>query len=270
MSSVPVFLPPLLQVAPADAVRADEPVVDEDLVCPLQDFEIVVDDAQEADVGLGGGGEDQGLRPAGGAGAGAQELEVWVAVALAGLLEADCGRCQRRVDRLDEAALGASVWEGCRVDQGFEEAGEPGGAGLEDPELLEQFLRRPVLSVAEHVLVDPGPQARRRRSRPQRHRVVVQVPEPFQCALEPVLAVEQLVEVDRGGQLAPHPARDLDDRSGVPDGVLEGEPLLPADGHLRGVEEALRGLEEAAVVRECLEAGFQALALRACVCRGYR
>lgn len=45
-------LPPCLQVTPTDAVAADGPVVNENLVCVLDDLDVVVDRVTEPDVGF--------------------------------------------------------------------------------------------------------------------------------------------------------------------------------------------------------------------------
>ena len=55
-------LPPFLQVAPPEAVTADGPVVDEDLVCVLKDLDVVADGVADPDVRLDLGGEDEVLR----------------------------------------------------------------------------------------------------------------------------------------------------------------------------------------------------------------
>lgn len=107
-------LPPRRQVPPSQALRADGPVVDQPLVWTSEDFDVVVDRAEEANVGLAGGGEDQVLRLAPRPLGWAPQLEGGVAVDRIGLHQSGAGLGQRGIHQRHDAALRLHVGYGGR------------------------------------------------------------------------------------------------------------------------------------------------------------
>jgi len=212
--------PPCLQVAPADAVAADGPVVDEDLVRVLGNLDVIVNGVTEPDVRLDLRGEDQILRLPVASRANWHDAEHRIAAVGARLTQFRSGRAQTGVDDADGASLRGLVGNHVGGDQPLKEPPEPRVTRFERAELLEQVLSGPVAGVAEHVPFDLPPQARQ-VVREEAEPVVVQYPQAVQEGSELVGLAGQDIEVEVPSDLAPGPFRYLRGAPASPQPVLD-------------------------------------------------
>lgn len=213
-------LPPFLQIPPPDAVTADGPVVDEDLVRVLSNLDVVVDGVAEPYVGLRERREDEVLRLPVACRADWDDAEHRVAAVGARLTEFRPGRAQVGVDDADGVSLRWLVGNDVGGDQPLKKPREPRVARLERAELLEQVLSGPVAGVAEHVPFDLPAQARRGACE-EVEWAVVQYPQAVQEGSEPVSLVCQDIEVEVPGDLVPAPPRYLRSGPASPKHVLD-------------------------------------------------
>ncbi|MDX2389479.1 hypothetical protein NJL88_05225 [Streptomyces sp. DK15] len=149
-----LVLPPGLEVSPAEAVFRCGAVVDQGVVAVADDLDVVVHGGLEAYVGLGERGEDDVLRLTVPGQPGGDHAEARVAALCTCLPKLDRGTADVGVDRGDEVPLRGFVEKDVGGDQCFEEPGEPGVAGFEGAQVLEEVLGRPVPRVTEDVLLD--------------------------------------------------------------------------------------------------------------------
>jgi hypothetical protein len=124
-----------------------------------------------------------------------------------------------RVDGADEAPLRRLIGNDLGGGQSLKELPEPGVAGLERAELLEQVLGGPVAGVAEHVPLDARAQARRAIG-PGIERGV-QHPQAVQEGHEPVGLECEAGEIEVPGDLAPGPLGYLSRALAGPQHVLD-------------------------------------------------